>query len=71
MSTDDASGGIRAPDFHPCWGVLSPVQGSNWVSRERPGLTAPPRTGAVSLISEPGGIPGDTSLLVFLIRASG
>ena len=30
-----------------------------------------PWTGAVSLISEPGGIPGDTFLLVFLIRASG
>ena len=60
MNTDDASGGIRAPDFHPCWGVPSPVQGSNCGFPERgPASPAPPRTGAVSLISEPGGIPGD------------
>lgn len=71
MNTDDASGGIRAPYFHPCWGVPSPVQGSNCGFPERgPASPAPPRTGAVSLIGEPGGIPGDTSLLAFLIRAS-
>lgn len=53
--------------------VLSPVQGRNCTGCGFPerGPASPVPSDRGSLISEPGGIPGGTFLLVFLIRASG
>lgn len=71
--TDDALGELE-PLISACAGAeLSPVQGSNCTGCGFPerGPASPAPSDQGSLISEPGGIPGGTFLLVFLIRASG